>query len=200
MGSFGLGNRGDGRRRHTCSECPSLDIRHLEKKGALVPGRVGNLDIQWGSKHLFLRFEAFPHILRLKHMDVGDRGEFTEALDIIELDHTPQRLGGKRAWFKCPNCGERCGILYQKKSFACRKCHGLAYASQLQSIQQRSYSQARKIRRSLGGSGSLDEPFPKKPSGMHQSTYERLIERHDAYIERGNNAPFEEMMAAVGVG
>ena len=98
-----------------------------------------------------------------------------------------------------PQCGDRCGILYQKERFACRKCHRLAYASQMQSTQQRSYSQARKIRRSLGGSGSLEEPFPKKPRGMHQSTYERLLERHDAYIERGNDAPFEAMLAAVGI-
>jgi ribosomal protein S27AE len=198
VGGYGSGNRLYGRRRHSCNEYLPLDIRHLEKNGALVSGRTGHIDIQWGKKYLGLRFEAFPHVLRLYYRVAVTGGEMIETFDAIELDRTAQRLGGKRSWFKCPRCGDRCGILYHKERFACRKCHRLAYASQRQSPQQRAYSQARKIRRNLGSSGSLEEPFPKKPTGMHQSTYERLLERHDAYVERGNDAPFEAMMATVG--
>jgi hypothetical protein len=32
---------------------------------------------------------------------------------------------------------------------------------------------------------------------MHQSTYERLRAKHDDYIERGNDAPWDRMMAPI---
>jgi hypothetical protein len=35
---------------------------------------------------------------------------------------------------------------------------------------------AQKIRRRLGGSGSLDEPFPDKPASMHWRKYLRIQE------------------------
>ena len=199
MGDWGSGNRLYERRRHTCDEYLPLDIRHLEKKGALVSGRLGDMDIRWGKQRLYIHFEPYPHVLRLKFRYTRSDGTRADALYAIELDRTPQRLGGKRSWFKCPEpfCGRRCRILYFKDRFACRTCHGLAYTSQRQSPENRAFSQARKIRRLLGGPASLDEPFPDKPAGMHQSTYERLRERHDEYIQRGNDAPWDRMMAPI---
>jgi hypothetical protein len=38
----------------------------------------------------------------------------------------------------------------------------------------RRMSQAQKIRKRLGGSVNLDEPFPEKPKGMHWRTYRKL--------------------------
>jgi hypothetical protein len=38
----------------------------------------------------------------------------------------------------------------------------------------------------LGGSGSLDEPFPMKPKGMHWKTYRRLETRSDAAEARAD--------------
>jgi hypothetical protein len=46
--------------------------------------------------------------------------------------------------------------------------------------------QAQKIRIRLGGSGGLDEPFPRKPKGMHWDTYERLEEKSRAAEERSD--------------
>ena len=34
---------------------------------------------------------------------------------------------------------------------------------------------AQKIRRRLGGSPTLGDPFPDKPKGMHWNTYRRLL-------------------------
>ncbi len=36
------------------------------------------------------------------------------------------------------------------------------------------------IRRRLGGSGNIADPFPAKPKGMRSATYERL---HDEYLD-----------------
>ena len=50
----------------------------------------------------------------------------------------------------------------------------LAYESQRDERATRLISKAQKIRRHLGGSASLLEPFPPKPKGMHWRTYARL--------------------------
>ena len=43
----------------------------------------------------------------------------------------------------------------------------------------RALGQAQKLRQKLGGSGSMDEPFPDKPKGMHWRTYERICRKAD---------------------
>jgi hypothetical protein len=48
------------------------------------------------------------------------------------------------------------------------------YESQREDCGTRLVTKAQKIRRRLGGSASLMEPFPDKPKGMHWQTYERL--------------------------
>jgi hypothetical protein len=36
----------------------------------------------------------------------------------------------------------------------------------------------------LGGSGSMDDPFPWKPKGMHWSTYYRHVQKSEAIEAR----------------
>jgi hypothetical protein len=77
-------------------------------------------------------------------------------------------------------CGRDVAKLYQRgKLFACRHCHGLAYASQQESSNQRGLYRAQKIRKRLGGSVSMFEDFPDKPKGMQWRTYDRLRGRYD---------------------
>ena len=92
----------------------------------------------------------------------------------VDLVYTDQHLGGRRRWFVCPDCGRRCLLLYQRvERLACRACHDLAYASECESREDRLRRRARTIRRRLGGSANLLDPFPDKPKGMHRSTYAR---------------------------
>jgi len=50
------------------------------------------------------------------------------------LTTTRHRYGGPRRWFACPCCDRRCAVLYLRDGrLACRQCHGLVYASQLES-------------------------------------------------------------------
>ncbi|MGE3716996.1 MAG: hypothetical protein AB7G07_01190 [Bauldia sp.] len=58
------------------------------------------------------------------------------------------------------------------------------YDSQYEGGWERPISQAQKVRMRLGGSGSMDEPFPPKPKGMHWRTYRRL-EKRDERAEQG---------------
>ena len=75
-------------------------------------------------------------------------------------------------------CGRRVALLYGAgELFACRRCYGLAYASQQETPMYRGVNRAQKIRMRLGGSANLCEPFPKKPKRMQWRTYLRLRAR-----------------------
>jgi len=94
----------------------------------------------------------------------------------VSIEWTCCNYGGKRACFRCPGrgCGRRVAILYGRGIFACRHCHGLNYESQHEQPYDRALRRAQTIRERLGGSGSLAEPFPLKPKGMHWRTYQLL--------------------------
>jgi hypothetical protein len=81
---------------------------------------------------------------------------------------------GRRAWFQCPGCQSRCRILYGGSLFRCRRCQGLKYETQYEPSFSRGTSRAHGLRRRLGQTGGIDEPFPPKPKGMHWKTYRRL--------------------------
>jgi hypothetical protein len=77
-------------------------------------------------------------------------------------------------------------ILYGPgRYFLCRHCYDLTYQSQRDSQMYRALHRAQDIRRRLGGSANMTEPFPEKPKGMHHDTYERLWwEHHAAEMEQ----------------
>jgi hypothetical protein len=96
----------------------------------------------------------------------------------ISLSATRPRFGGMRWWFICPVTGERAGRLYLPpgaSEFASRRAHGLAYACQTESINERA---ARRRRKLLARLGDEDAPFgwtPLKPRRMRWATYARSI-------------------------
>jgi hypothetical protein len=105
----------------------------------------------------------------------------------VPITWTACHLGGQRPWFVCSvyddgrYCGRRAALLYAAgELFACRRCYGLAYASQHETPGLRNIRRSRKIRMRLGGSANLCDPFPGKPKRMHWQTYRRLRRRHDA--------------------
>jgi hypothetical protein len=102
----------------------------------------------------------------------------------VPITWTACHLGGRRAWFRCAvysngrYCGRRVALLYGAgELFACRRCYGLAYASQQEAPMHRGVYRAQKIRMRLGGSANLCEPFPEKPKRMHWRTYLHLRAR-----------------------
>jgi hypothetical protein len=76
-------------------------------------------------------------------------------------------------------CGRRVAVLYGlREYFACRRCYGLAYASQQEPIRERGFAKAQKILIRLGAKPNLLDLFPEKPPRLHWRTYDRL---HRAY-------------------
>jgi hypothetical protein len=95
---------------------------------------------------------------------------------------------GERLWFIYPGtgCGQRVALLYAPgRYFLCRYCYDLVYQSQRDNEMYRALHRAQGIRRRLGGSANMMEPFPEKPKGMHWKTYARLFwEHHEAEMEQ----------------
>ncbi len=118
----------------------------------------------------------------------GPGGEWEDVREPVELDWTPCNFGGERPWFICPGagCGWRVAVLYGPgRYFLCRHCYGLAYQSQRDTKMYRALHRAQDIRKRLGGSANMMEPFPEKPKGMRWKTYERLFwEHHEAEVEQ----------------
>jgi hypothetical protein len=108
----------------------------------------------------------------------GRREDVTLPLRVVNV---PCRFGGTRPFFICPGVpyrkawGRRVVKLYHRDGlFLCRRCHGLAYASETEGDVARALRQAGKIKQRLGGSPERGASFPPKPKGMWQRTYERL--------------------------
>jgi hypothetical protein len=168
MGGYNSGRRWDS--KATTSDYCHLDVRCWQRSGHLVVGRsfawqAWEVDVVTSLK----RDE--PNLVRLYRYGQGRRSEPYR----VCIEWTPCNYGGSRAWFVCPrSCGRRVAILYGDGSLACRHCNQLAYQSQHESPRYRGLHRARAIRRELGGSISLAEPFPPKPTGMHWLTYVRF--------------------------
>lgn len=164
-----------GRRR--CDDFPAIDIRGPHHR-ELVDQPAGHISWRWNRNgqplcYVDIEFHRGHALLT----DVTDRAQ--PRAQSIPVLRTPCHYGGSRPWFECPGCSQRCAKLYfdDDGSFRCRKCLGLAYRSQLQASAERPRLIAQRIRRSLGGSPSLFEPFPAKPPKMHWRTYVRIREK-----------------------
>lgn len=158
----------DGReRRRLTVEEPAVDIRRLRRRGELQIGRAF-----WYEPPGFER--------------VGIR----VGRDLVMVGETRVRLAwrklrfGWRPFFVCPCCGQRCCSLHPRiAGWACRKCCGLAYRSQLELVRRRGEMAAHKIQKRLGGwNDSLD--LPPRPKGMRRAVYENWMGKHSIALRR----------------
>jgi hypothetical protein len=105
---------------------------------------------------------------------------------VIALEATPQRLGGRRWWARCPGCGRRCAkvaLTWASDGMGCRVCLRLAYESTREKGAWRALGAARALRLRHGGRADAFSLW-SKPRGMHVTTWIRLVQRHQAYMDR----------------
>jgi hypothetical protein len=184
MGGRGSGNRWRWSTKETCESMRRIGMPFLKKRGFLRPGTSGKLNWSVGGEPSGnVNFTTHAHGLELRYR-VSDHGseDYTPIAELLPFTFTNQHLGGERRWFRCLSCNRRCAVLYGGARFRCRKCYNLAYATQNDSVFLRGTTRAQRIREKLGGSLSMDDPFPSKPKGMHWKTYRRY-ERHGAALE-----------------
>jgi hypothetical protein len=178
--------------RPTCEICQWIDVRRWGSEGRLNPGQT--FPCSWACDGepfgtIGVRIEPTSAILSFRARS-WDSLEWQNVEQRVPIVWTACHLGGGRPWFRCTAysngqyCGRRVAKLYLGGSllFACRRCYGLAYASQLESSRYRGVLRAQRIRMSLGGSPNLFDAFPSRPKGMHRSRYNRLRHHHDVAV------------------
>lgn len=183
MGGLGSGSYYRWQGKSTVEECRRLDVNWLNNRGYLVQGAMSS--VRWTrdgeySGSIGIRAEASGLLLEYRSRSGARKWE--NVTEYVPLSWTACNYGGWRPWFICPgaSCGRRVGKLYSAgRYFLCRHCYGLAYASQRENTSGRMLMKAQNIRRRLGSSTSMVEPFPDKPKGMHWRTYMRLQNEHD---------------------
>lgn len=97
----------------------------------------------------------------------------------ISVTTTPCHYGKFRYWFICPQCGRRVAMLYCIGQYVCRYCVGLDYKSQLMQPLDRLFNRVSKIRQRLQWQQGIANGHGIKPKGMHQSTFDRLVNEHN---------------------
>ncbi len=199
-----MGGPGSGRwyrwqgSKTTVEECRRIDISDWHRRSLLHPGmRFSwnwwngdgrpvasiNVQVQQGRVLLFYRIRQ-------------QGGDWQEVEEHVFLTWTPCHYGGQRPWFVCPGggCRQRVAKLYLGGGyFLCRSCLDLAHESQREDSATRLTSKAQKIRRRLGGSASLMDPFPPKPKGMHWHTYSQLFLKAQRAEEAGMTAELAQL-------
>jgi hypothetical protein len=182
MGGLGSG-RWKNRTRKTVESYLVLDINELSEKGCLRPGC--STTCQWIVDHevASINVRAEAERLHLSYIVRVGEGERQNVAEVIPIIHLRCRFGGSCSYFICPgpgdgtNCGRRIIKLhFSRRSFLCRQCNHLAYASQYEQPWQRALRRANKLKQRLGIGVGIAESLPDKPKGMWVRTYGRLLD------------------------
>jgi hypothetical protein len=149
--------------RTTCESCLAIDVRRWHREGRLRAGQdfaslwMRGAELSGG---INVRTECDTVVLSYQSRSWG-ASERKSIEQRVPITWTACHFGGQRPWWVCSvysnarYCGRRAAVLYcAGELFACRRCYGLAYASQQETPMRRGASQAQKIRMRLGG-GSL---------------------------------------------
>jgi hypothetical protein len=153
MGKFGPGRR---REHVTVEECRVLDVNEMNRRSHLP---IRPQDETW---------------VQVQVWDVD--GNWHTVTQYIHVERRLCHLGGARAFFRCCSCDRPTVKLYQRSGcgfYRCRRCQNLAYPSQREDAVDRAFRRAGKIKQRLGGDPDYLAPFPPRPNGMWQRTYER---------------------------
>jgi hypothetical protein len=201
MGGYGSGRR-DG--RPIVEHALQIDMKHLLDQRLLRPGHRSSGTLSWSSSHnsqavAKIRYEAdltasTKAWLCLRPLPPsGQMSPRRKAR--LHLAVTVPHYGGLRWWFICPLSGKRARVLYlpaDAPMFASRQAYGLAYKSQRRTEVDRLIERARAARRLLGldEDDLLEVPECPKPTGMHESTYFRLVDEVESLCRQlWENAP-----------
>lgn len=149
--------------------CLRLEAGRLGKEGVFRPNRAGTwvwTNTATGEESGRIGYTGAGGAVRLNFTVNGD-----PVRQVIRELRTFCNYGGSRAWFACPRCHRRVGVLYLRGTagFVCRHCGRVAYGSQSDDDMGRAWRVQRKLE------AKLDDHW-QRPKGMHTTTYTRLFE------------------------
>ena len=164
-----------------------LDLNRLIRQGAVRPGfSTEPYLIQWTRRGEVIAFvlitanlcDPATSWLRIQAPTIDQK---------ITLISCARHFGGRQWYFFCPITHRRASVLWMPpgaKEFCSRQTWGkkVAYRSQFQTIYNRGHAGKAKIKARLIGDLDPDDwELPPKPKWMRQRTYDRLVERFEAY-------------------
>lgn len=183
-----MGGRGSGRPAgygllvDKCEDYRSIDLAWMRRRKMHAAGTSGSLRWSRGGQQIAsVGFRVREAGLQLYYRTRTNGGDWQSVDEVIPFVWTETNFNGRRQWLSCLGCHSRCRIIYGGSIFRCRKCHHLTYESQYEPPFARAASQVHTLRKRLGHEGSIEDPFPPKPKGMHWRSYEKL-EAQDAQL------------------
>lgn len=183
-----MGGYGSGRQygRPIAEHSLRIDLAWMIRKGLAVPGVWQSGQLRWTSNgqpsgdisYSCDMTDPERGEMVLRFTTGASRGNPKHHVQRIRLSYTVPKLGGKRWWMHCPVTGARVGKLYVPPGgdiFASRKAWRIGYRSQRIAAHDRPFEALFRLQRRLGceeGWGS----YPRRPKGMHQRTFDRLLD------------------------
>ncbi len=131
--------------KHLVTEYHALNIGELARQGYLYP--FSRYDWVWRTNKNADQTTVTITVLIDALELVFPMNGVEKVHQKVQLTYSLGSQGGKRAWFVCPTCRRRVGVLYHTNGlpFRCRTCWKLAYPSQYQSRNQSYGRQARMV-------------------------------------------------------
>ena len=175
MGGRGSGRHPDPRAKATTDTFRAVDIHPLQRERLLASERDFDVRWLWGDRLLAcirVRTEAARLILTYRHR-----------LFAVRLDWTACNYGGRRTWLLCPRCGRRVATLFFRgaETFACRRCHRLAYQCQREQADEHAARRANRIRALRGWKPGILNGEGERPKRMRREIFERLCYRASVF-------------------
>jgi hypothetical protein len=185
-----------------------LNLNRLIRQGIVQPGaRSGPYGIQWTNNYTGEVVASGQITSDLCDRDEGwlkfEAGGFDQRIILIAQ---PRHFGGAQWYFVCPIMimNRRASVLWMPPGadrFCSRQTWGrsiVAYRSQFLGADNRAHAGQAKIKSRLIGDCDPDEwDLPPKPKWMRWRTYNRYVERYDAYedvLDRGTFELFAKLM------
>lgn len=176
-------------RQRVCLESGlKLDLNKLRRRGLVRPGAEQWAVIRWTETSTG---EEIATATITSNMEGKCEGWLR--IQLGSLDQTillvpkPRHFGGYQWYFVCPVMNRCASVLWMPPGanrFCCRQTWGrqVAYSSQFADPDTRAHIGLAKIKQQLIGDLDPDEwDLPPKPKWMRWSTYNRYLERYDAY-------------------
>ncbi|PCJ95123.1 MAG: hypothetical protein COA45_12405 [Zetaproteobacteria bacterium] len=197
MGGYGTG-RYYRSKKTVIEDYRCLDINRMVKLGSIQPDTRRSGSWTWTNTNTGERVSSFsytsntldPHDMYLNvsytTVSTDKRHDYN-----IRIERTSLHYGGHRYWFICPYTGRRVAKLYGANGadkYGSRHAFNLSYASQSEASHDRALRKKWKLLDKVGG----DQDWPLKPKGMHQKTFERLLDKfyHNEDIIEGHLVQF----------
>lgn len=135
MGGYGSGRRS---RRPVAEECYALRVRALREviQHASVSAISVTGQLVWQrTDHppTLTTYRVAPTGMDSMALTLDEKSGAVFASESLTVVATPQPLGGRRWWLRCPGCQRRVGALFAVGRWRCRRCARATYRSSCQS-------------------------------------------------------------------